>query len=172
MSGDGFERPLPRQRWSGHGGLNRRFFGVLSFAMIATGLTTGCAATASSQASEEAEFRNRVNAICAEAEAAFSANRPASGEVAGGHKFRRVLFENYRIGQQQLEEMADIEPPDHLAQNYDRLLADVAEALQALKHIATDQPESPQDEDIWGRVGRFSTEAEQMAERMGLNGCA
>lgn len=147
---------------------------IVVLVALVVGSTLAACGDDDADALSEEEFLRRGNEICAEGnekfDAAFEAvfadldegEEPAPDDVAAA--FSDELVPNI---QAQIDGIGDLEPPEELADDVEKLLADAQTALDELAQLAEDDPSSllRQEQDPFADVN-------EQAAAIGLTECA
>lgn len=128
----------------------------------------GCGGGGGSDRLSADEFRQQANAVCDKYDAKITALAPSSGaDVASSVEKVIPLIE------QGLAELRALNPPEELADDYDRMLDETAKAIPAARKLAdaaANQDTAAMQEALQeGR--RASDESDRIATELGLTQC-
>ena len=141
---------------------------VFVFVLAALGLA-GCGGGGGGGSSSAAEFRQQADAICAKYEAKINAlGTPSSLEELGDFVDQAVS-----IVEQGNEELQSLEPPDELADDWDRALQIQNENLQTTRDLqdAIHNQDDLKVQELLGKLDAARAESAQVAQNLGLEKC-
>jgi hypothetical protein len=142
---------------------------VLVLVLVALGLVGCGGGGGGGGSSSAAEFRQQADGICAKYEAKITAlGTPTSLDELGDFVDQAVS-----IIEQGNNELQSLEPPDELADDWDRAMQIQGESLQTTRDLqdAIHNQDDAKVQELLGKLDAAQAESTQVAQRLGLENC-
>jgi flagellar hook-length control protein FliK len=131
-------------------------------------LAAGCGGGGGDRLSEE-EFREQANAICEE----YDQKIAALGSPTSPEDIPAFVEKGIPLIEQGLAELRDLNPPEELQEDYDRMLDETEKAIPAARKLseAAAEEDAAAVQEAIAEGQQADTESDRIATELGLNGC-
>lgn len=143
--------------------------GIAILAVAAASVLSACGGGDDEQLSAD-EFRQQANAICTKYEARLA----AIGQPTSIDELKDYVAKAVPIIEAGNAELSDLEPPDELAEQWDRAMEINDRQLETVRDIqdAVEEGDQERVQELFARGSTADEEADRLAAQMGLDECA